>query len=216
MQMPAHSPTDTTAASTLTPLQSTSAQDAHAAFTAFYEQGARSIYLQVYSLTRSSAEAQDCVHDAYVKAWQHWAHVCQQPDPQAWVRRVAYRQAISRWRKARNRVRAHLRHGPAEPTPALSPDAVALEQALEHLPDKQRQVVVLHYLSDLSIAQVAHLLEIPEGTVKTRLSKARELLRGALAEAEQDARYTTRPTPPGHPPAAPPPTPARPAAPEAN
>lgn len=160
-------------------------------FEAFYRTGSRDIFRQLYALTSNKDEAQDCLHEAYVRAWQHWSSVRTHDDPQAWVRRVAYRQAISRWRKARNRLKAYERHGAAAPTPALSADAVALERALAQLSAKHREVVVLHYLADQSIEEVAKTVGIPAGTVKTRLMKAREMLRGALDEAADDAGYST-------------------------
>ncbi len=101
------------------------------------------------------------------------------------VRSVAWRVAASRWRKARNRVLAHGRYGPADPVPGPSEDAVAVTRALRVLPEPQRVAVVLHHLVGLSVDQVAAQTGVPAGTVKARLSRGRTAL-SALSQASVD------------------------------
>ena len=103
-------------------------------------------------------------------------------NPEAWLRTVAWRIAASRWRKAKNGAAAHAAARPPEPAPEPSPDSVALTEALRQLPESQRRTIVLHHLVDLSVAEVARELGVPEGTVKARLSRGR----AALAEILRD------------------------------
>jgi DNA-directed RNA polymerase specialized sigma24 family protein len=66
----------------------------------------RRIVGQVYAMTGSLHEAEDCVQEAYARAWQQWARLsAEHGHPEAWVRTVATRLAVSSWRKAVNRLR---------------------------------------------------------------------------------------------------------------
>jgi len=130
----------------------------------------------------SRAEAEECVQEAFVRLLGHWSRVSRYDDPEAWLRQVAFRLLANRMRKARNGVRALLRHGPPGGTPQPSADRVDVAQALARLPLGQRQVVVLHYLVGLDVAEVARVLGTASGTVKSRLARAREALAPLLRE----------------------------------
>ena len=67
----------------------------------------------------------------------------------------------------------------------VGPEHVAIVRALADLDDQQRHVVVLHHLADLSVGQIAAELGVPEGTVKSRLSRARGRLAGLLDDREE-------------------------------
>lgn len=82
---------------------------------------------------------------------------------------------MSRWRRVRT-ARAFLRRQREEHAPPPGPDHVALVRALATLPVPQRRVVVLHYVADLSVADIAAQEAVPEGTVKSWLYRAREVL----------------------------------------
>jgi RNA polymerase sigma-70 factor (ECF subfamily) len=62
-----------------------------------------------------------------------------------------------------------------------TPDAIAVQQCLSALPDVQREVITLFYLQEHSVKDVAAILDLPEGTVKSHLHRARRAL-AALAE----------------------------------
>src|SRR5215467_1456824 len=115
----------------------------------------------------SRAEAEECVQEAFVRLLGHWARVSRYEDPEAWLRQVAFRLLANRMRKARNGVRALLRHGPPVRAPEPNADRVDVAQALDRLPLGQRQVVVLHYLVGLDVAEVARVLGTAPGTVKS-------------------------------------------------
>ena len=92
-------------------------------FDEFYRGSRQRLLGFVYVLTGDLAEAQDAVQEAYVRAWQRWSTVGGYDDPEAWVRVVATRIAVSRWRSLRSRARAYLRHGATESVPAPSTTA---------------------------------------------------------------------------------------------
>lgn len=158
-------------------------------FDEFYAGTARRVLGQVYAMTGDLGAAEDAVAEAYTRAWQRWPTVRLADSPEAWVRTVASRQAVSSWRKTRNRMLAHRRNGPSEDLGAPDPDHVTLVEALRRLPVKQRQAIVLRYIVDLSVAEVAREMSAAEGTVKSWLSRGRQSLSAALTD--QASRYPT-------------------------
>jgi RNA polymerase sigma-70 factor (ECF subfamily) len=153
-------------------------------FDEFYRGSRQRLLGFVYALTGNLAEAQDAVQEAYIKAWQRWSTVRGYDDPEAWVRVVASRVAVSRWRSLRSRARAYLRHGADDSTPAPSTDTVAVVAALRRLPEEQRIALALYYLLGMPVAEVARETAAPVGTVKARLSRGRAALAGLLAVSD--------------------------------
>jgi RNA polymerase sigma-70 factor (sigma-E family) len=151
-------------------------------FDAFYAGSSGRVLGQLYAMTGNRAEAEDAVAEAYARAWQRWSTVRDSDSPEAWVRRVASRIAVSNWRKAVNRLRAHHRDTPAQQTAGLSPDHVALVAALRQIPADQRRVIVLHHLVGLSVAEIAVEVGAPAGTVKARLARGRRAVAQHLSE----------------------------------
>ncbi len=142
---------------------------------------------QVYLLTRDQGEAQDVVQEAFVRALGRWRTVSELDDPVAWVRRVAINLAISRWRRQRNALVAWRRRGDSAAYDDPGVERVALVSALRTLPARQRAAVTLHYVADLPVATVARELGVPEGTIKSDLSRARTKLAAALGNGEEVA-----------------------------
>jgi RNA polymerase sigma-70 factor (ECF subfamily) len=161
-----------------------------AEFDAFYAGSVRRLVGQLYAMTGNAAEAQDVVQEAFVRAWDRRAQLAGVDNPEAWVRTVAYRLAVSRWRKARNMAVAWRRHGPPPDVAGPEVDNPALVAALRLLPEEQRRAIVLHHLCDLSVEQVAAETGAPTGTVKARLSRGRAALARHLTDAGEG-----RPTP---------------------
>ena len=160
-------------------------------FDGFYARTAPHLVRQVFAMTGDLPEAQDVVQEAFVRAWQRWRTVREYDVPEAWVRRVAMRLAVSRWRKARNALVAGRRAHGDEATPELSPDYVATVAALRRLPEAQRTAIVLHHIADLSVEEVAEQTGAPVGTVKARLSRGRAAL-AALLDPDDPRTEVTR------------------------
>lgn len=158
-------------------------------FDEFYRGSRQRLLGFVYVLTGNLAEAQDAVQEAYIRAWQRWSTVSGYDDPEAWLRVVASRIAVSRWRTLRSRARAYLRHGVEETSPAPSTDTVDVVAALRRLPEEQRTAIALYYLLGMPVAEVARETSAPVGTVKARLSRGRTALAGLLAvvDLEEEA-----------------------------
>ncbi|MEH1097603.1 SigE family RNA polymerase sigma factor [Micromonospora sp. CPCC 205561] len=153
-------------------------------FDEFYRGSRQRLLGFVYALTGDLAEAQDAVQEAYIRAWQRWSTVSAYEEPEAWVRVVASRIAVSRWRSLRSRARAYLRHGGSDSVPGPDTATVEVVAALRRLPEEQRTAIALYYLVGMPVAEVARQTAAPVGTVKARLSRGRAALAGLLAVSD--------------------------------
>ena len=145
-------------------------------FTAFYDATWPRTLACAYAMTADIGEAEDLAQEAYSRAWPRWSSLRGYDDPGAWVRQVATRLAVSRWR--RTRTAAVFLARAREPEPAAPPSEVtaALVAALKQLPEAQRRAIVLHHLGELPVVEIARIERCPEGTVKARLSRGRTAL----------------------------------------
>ena len=156
-------------------------------FDDFYTASYRRLTGQVYAMIGNLDEAQECVQEAFVRAWAHRRKLERADHPEAWVRTTAYRLAVSRWRRT-TRARRPADRAVALPTesPPVDESHVALVTALRRLPETQRQALVLHHIADLPVQRVAQEVGVPEGTIKARLSRGRAALAALLAEQPND------------------------------
>jgi RNA polymerase sigma-70 factor (ECF subfamily) len=153
-----------------------------------YAAQARTLTLQVYAYTGDMGAAQDIVQEAFCRALTRWSRISRYDDPVAWLRRVAWNLATSRWRRLRNggQVADAYRE---ESVPGPSADRVALTTALARLPAAHRRAVVLHYLGDLSTREIAEQEGVAESTVRVWLHRGRSALAWLLSErGTEDAR----------------------------
>ncbi len=157
------------------------------AFDAFYAERGPALVRQLHAMTGDLPEAQDCVQEAFARAWQRWDRIREYDAPEAWVRQVAWRLAVSRFRRVRVGSGLLRRHGPSADVPEISPDRVALVSALRRLPEVQRRAIVLHHLGGLSVDEIAAETGSPSGTVKARLARGRAAL-AALLTVSEDPR----------------------------
>ena len=151
-------------------------------FDEFYAISYRRLVGQTYAICGNLAEAQDCVQEAFVRAWDKRRSLDVDQSPEAWVRTVAYRLAVSRWRKARRALLPPDRALAASTPTGPDVTRVALVRALQQIPPDQRRAIVLHHLCDLSVADIALEIGAPVGTVKARLSRGRAALAVLLAD----------------------------------
>lgn len=152
-------------------------------FDDFYTASFQRVTGQVYAMIGDRDEAQECVQEAFVRAWAHRRKLERAEHPEAWVRTTAYRLAVSRWRRTtRGRRPADRALGAPTETAAPSEAHVALVAALRQLPEAQRQALVLHHIADLPVHAVAREVGVPEGTIKARLSRGRAALATLLSD----------------------------------
>ena len=166
-------------------------------FAGFYTATVNRVVGYLYVVLGSVAEAEDAAQEAYTRAWLRWSKVRAYDDPEAWVRTIGFRVAMSSWRKAKNRLVAHRASTSATGThlPDLSPDRLVVADALRRIPAEQRRALVLFHMLGLTVTEIAHEIGAPEGTVKARLSRGRKALAPYVSEFADDEE-----TPPGAPP----------------
>jgi RNA polymerase sigma-70 factor (ECF subfamily) len=137
------------------------------------------------------SDARDALQDALINAWRHRASLRDPTRHEAWLARIL----LNECRMAlRQRVRRRRRHDTLGlgATPEAVPDVGdftrrladrdAVERAFEGLGADSREVLVLYYLNDRSIADIATVLSVPEGTVKSRLFTARRSIAAVLGD----------------------------------
>jgi RNA polymerase sigma-70 factor (ECF subfamily) len=109
---------------------------------------------------------------------------CHVEDPVAWVRRVAWNLATSRWRQIR-RFNAFASRQRAEYAQEPSPNRVAVHAALATLAPSHRRVVIMYYLADMTVGQIAQQERVAVGTVKSWLYRARVSLAAQLDDGRE-------------------------------
>jgi RNA polymerase sigma-70 factor (ECF subfamily) len=165
------------------------------------------LYGFAMKLARSRADAEDLVSETLVRAFDRWEQYRLGTNIRAWLSTILYRVFVNRKRRIDSR-EVH-RSDDAEQNPGFEPvgeedpeqcfydsfldDEIA--RALGALPDKYRSVVVMSDLQELRGVEIAQLLGVPEGTVKSRLFRARSILRGKLAGYAMDMSYIKMATP---------------------
>lgn len=152
-------------------------------FDAFYAATHRRTVGQIYVLTGNLQEAEDCAQEAYARAWQRWASLSSEYGaPDAWVRVVAARLAVSSWRKAVNRLTAHRRAQRVTEVPGMNPDHLAVVAALRRISVDQRLAIVLYHYAGLTVEEIANETGASPSTVKARLARGRKALAPLLTE----------------------------------
>jgi RNA polymerase sigma-70 factor (ECF subfamily) len=125
----------------------------------------------------SGRDGEDLVQDAMVRALVSWEKVRRLERPGGWCHRVLVNLCRSRWRRLVTEARFLSRLRREEPsTPAPSDDVMAFWSAIRELPERPRLAVALFYAGDRSVADVAGILDVPEGTVRSDLSRARSFV----------------------------------------
>lgn len=135
-----------------------------------------------YSILRQHEDAEEVAQEAFARAFPRFRRLSAPERFRGWIVRVTWRLAIDRWRADRRRARRE-RTSPPAAGPADA-EALAVEaqrgarlwEAIDTLPQKLRVVVILAALREQDPTDVARLLGIPEGTVKSRLFLARKAL----------------------------------------
>jgi len=165
-------------------------------FATLYQTRFGDLAAQLYAFTGDALETQDLVQEAFIRAWQRWDRIGRYDDPGAWVRRAAWNLAITRHRRLKIFRRVPEHDPPSRQTPEFSPesglDRMDLVASLRKLPEKVRRAVVLHYLADMSIADIVAEMGAAEGTIKSWLRRGRTELATHMAgyRAEHGAGYT--------------------------
>ncbi len=138
-----------------------------------------------YGVLRHRQDAEDVAQEAFAKAYRSFNQLRDRDRFRAWLTRMTWRLAIDRWRSDRRRTAreqsVEFADAPSTEEVAVSRERVKrLWEAIDALPEKLRIVVVLGAIEGHDIRTMARLLELPEGTVKSRLYLARKGLAESL------------------------------------
>lgn len=133
----------------------------------------------------SRGDAEDAAQEAFVRLIGRWRKISAYDDPQAWLRLVAFRLLSTKNRSVRRRGDTALTSHDGRSADPGSEQAVDLRAALRSLPFPQREVLVLFYLFDMPLDEIAHLRRIRLGTVKSRLSRGKAELARVLSVQEE-------------------------------
>ncbi len=167
-------------------LTQAAAQSRELRFTEFVERQSRFVFKVAWAVLRNAQDAEDAVQEVFLKLYQNnaWETMC---DERAFLARSTWRLALSRVRTRRNA-------GPPQDSREQQPDpeqallasdwTALVHRLLDALPDDLRLPLALSAIDELSSAEVALVMGIPEGTVRTRIMRARQILKQKLANYE--------------------------------
>ncbi|MCB0999755.1 MAG: sigma-70 family RNA polymerase sigma factor [Ilumatobacteraceae bacterium] len=146
-------------------------------FEDFYRREYPSLVAVATAMLGSFESAEDLTQDTMVKSFVRWDRVRRLERPGGWAHRVLLHACTSWWRRRRTEAAFLARQRRVEPAVAgPSPEAMAFWGAVRQLPERPRRVMVLYYAGDRSVAEVASILDVPEGTVRSDLTRARAAL----------------------------------------
>ena len=168
------------------------------AFEAIMRRYNRVLFRTARSILRNDDDAEDALQEAYLRAWRSFAGFRAEARVSTWLVRIVINEALGRLRNHHSRVfpmdaafdgdEQH-EQPDSEEDPDREPERVAMrselrrlmEKRIDALPDDFRTVFMLRAVEELSVEETAAALEIPEATVRTRLFRARSLLRDGLS-----------------------------------
>jgi RNA polymerase sigma factor (sigma-70 family) len=158
------------------------------AFDALIARWHQPLWIYIRRMAGRDDEAQDILQDVWLRAIRGIPRLRDGSRLRAWLFGITRRVLMDRLRRRYTVLTPGPLDGedvPSDPEPVdREADLVALEAALETMPLGEREVLTLFYLRDLSLADLAEMLDIPVGTVKSRLFRARHMLRAKLQRHE--------------------------------
>lgn len=151
------------------------------AFESLYRRHAPSVYGLCLRLAGSAAEAQDCTQDTFVRAWHALPDFRGQSRISTWLHRIAVNEVLGRKRR---RAMEHRHLAAVEAGKRYTADDPAtvqdLERAIKELPDRAREIFVLHAIYGYTHEEIASMLSVTVATSKSQTHRARKLLVAAL------------------------------------
>ena len=144
----------------------------------------RALYVTAYRMTRNAADAEDIVQETFLRAFRAFDRYTPGTNIRAWLYTILYRVRTDAFRRSGRSPETVelLDDGPGVPPPqdALASGGEEIARALDGLPEAFRAAVVLRDVQEFSYAEIARILDVPIGTVMSRIYRGRALLREAL------------------------------------
>lgn len=155
-----------------------------AAYVQLVERYRAPLIAYVYGLAGRRDDAEELAQEAFCRVWEKLPTLRQRDLLVSWLYRIAHNLAVSAGR--RPRIAALVHEPPGAPAVATKDATLDVHRAVAELPEPQRVVVSLRHFSGLSHEEIARVLTVPAGTVRSRLSRAYERLRPLLAHLLED------------------------------
>ena len=160
-------------------------QSAESRYNQWVREHNRFLLRSAWALTGSRAVAEDVVQDCFTSAWKHRTQLRQHELARAWLFRIMRRSALRHPAPDTESLDdANAAHDPAAADPRTD-DRLDVVSALTRIAPIHREVLVLYYFDDMPTARMADALEIAPGTVLSRLARARDALKAAMAPPER-------------------------------
>jgi RNA polymerase sigma-70 factor (ECF subfamily) len=145
------------------------------------------LYGTAYRMTGNAADAEDLVQETLLRALRGFERFRPGTNIKAWLYTILHRVRTDAFRRAGRRVQTEELSSDGPAVPASQESLVwggeAVERALASVPEVFREAVLLRDVEELSYAEIAAALDVPQGTVMSRISRGRALLRRALGES---------------------------------
>lgn len=162
--------------------------DARESFGARVAECQRRVFQIAYSVLANPADAEEVAQEAFLRAYRRFPSLRDPEKFRAWVGRIAFRLALNRQRTRRRQLARESAWHAARPDPVADPDKIGADRLLlerlrveiDRLPEKLRVVLLLAAVEEMDAREVAAVLEIPVGTVRSRLHLARKRLLEAM------------------------------------
>lgn len=149
------------------------------------------LYRFALSLARSQSAAEDLTQQTFLQWARKGSTLRDRSKAKAWLFTTLYREHLSQAGRARRfemvEFNPEIHDDGREPENPPALDAATLQQALDQLDPTFREPLVLFYLKEIPYKDIAEILQIPIGTVMSRLSRAKDMLRGLLQSAFPDS-----------------------------
>jgi RNA polymerase sigma-70 factor, ECF subfamily len=172
-------------------------EDTSAAVTALVHEYSATLYRVAYSVTRNAAEAEDVVQETFLRVLRHQNKLSEVRDLRVWLVRITWNLVLDRKRRTKTRPETQDIEDLARILPAndlCADEALIAAQRhsrilhlIDELPPKEREVLLLSAVQELSTVQIAEVLKTTESTVRSRIFRARRAL-AAMLEREAVAR----------------------------
>ena len=140
----------------------------------------QTLYRISMSMLKNEADCEDAVQTAILAAYEKLSSLKKEEYFRTWLVRILINVCNKQLGRRGKIINLDDNEYTAEPSVPSHDKNVELKIALENLPQKFRQVIVLFYIEGFSVTNIKNILGIPEGTVKSRLSKGRSLLKSSL------------------------------------
>ena len=136
----------------------------------------KKVFRMAVVMLRDAGRAEEVTQDIFLKVWRALPSYDGRASLSTWVYAIARNTCLSAVRSESYRKTTLLEESQEPTVSSIGPLNVTLKQCLSRLPDVQRDVITMFYFEDRNVAEVAQLMDLPEGTVKSHLHRARRAL----------------------------------------